>query len=89
MQLFTRRLWQDTRTTVLMVTHDVEEAVFLSQRVVVLASDPGRVAADLPVNLPAERELSVRRLPEFLAMRAQVEDLVRTYHHRHQQKQPI
>ncbi|BCB89026.1 ABC transporter ATP-binding protein [Phytohabitans suffuscus] len=89
MQLLIRRVWQDTGTTVLMVTHDVEEAVFLGQRVVVLASDPGRVAADLPVNLPAERELSVKRLPDFLAMRAQVEDLVRTYHRRHQEKQPV
>jgi NitT/TauT family transport system ATP-binding protein len=87
MQLFIRRVWQDTGTTVLMVTHDVEEAVFLGRRVVVLASDPGRVAADLPVNLPAERELSAKRLPEFLAMRAEVEDLVRAYHRRHQEKQ--
>jgi NitT/TauT family transport system ATP-binding protein len=89
MQLFIRRVWQDTGTTVVMVTHDVEEAVFLGQRVVVLASDPGRVAADLPVNLPAERELSAKRLPEFLSIRAQVEDLVRTYHRRHQEKQAV
>ena len=47
MQVLIRRVWRDTGTTVLMVTHDVEEAVFLGQRVVVLASDPGRVAADL------------------------------------------
>jgi NitT/TauT family transport system ATP-binding protein len=52
MQLFIRRVWQDTGTTVLMVTHDVEEAVFLGQRVVVLACDPGRVAADLPLTCP-------------------------------------
>jgi NitT/TauT family transport system ATP-binding protein len=89
MQLFIRRVWQDTGTTVVMVTHDVEEAVFLGQRVVVLASDPGRVAADLPVNLPAERELSAKRLPEFLALRAEVEDLVRTYHRHHQEKQAV
>jgi NitT/TauT family transport system ATP-binding protein len=87
MQLLIRRVWQDTGTTVLMVTHDVEEAVFLGQRVVVLASDPGRMAADLPVNLPAERELSAKRLPEFLAIRAQVEDQVRAYHRRHQERQ--
>ena len=46
MQVLIRRVWRDTGTTVLMVTHDVEEAVFLGQRVVVLASDPGRVVAD-------------------------------------------
>jgi len=83
MQLFIRRVWRDTGTTVLMVTHDVEEAVFLGQRVVVLASDPGRVAADVPVDLPADRTLEVKRAPEFLALRAQLEDLVRTYHRQH------
>jgi NitT/TauT family transport system ATP-binding protein len=87
MQLFIRRVWRDTRTTVLMVTHDVEEAVFLAQRVVVLACDPGRVAADIEVTLPAgpdptaERELTVKRTPEFVALRSRIEDLVRAYHH--------
>jgi NitT/TauT family transport system ATP-binding protein len=81
MQLFIRRIWQDTGTTVVMVTHDVEEAVFLGQRVVVLACDPGRVAADLTVDLPADRDLSVKRLSEFLALRARVEDQVRAFHH--------
>jgi NitT/TauT family transport system ATP-binding protein len=81
MQLFIRRIWQDTGTTVVMVTHDVEEAVFLGQRVVVLACDPGRVAADLTVDLPADRDLTVKRLPEFLALRARVEDQVRAFHH--------
>ena len=80
MQLFIRRVWRDTGTTIVMVTHDVEEAVFLGQRVVVLACNPGRVAADLTVPLPDDRPLTVKRVPEFLAMRAQVEDQVRAYH---------
>jgi NitT/TauT family transport system ATP-binding protein len=80
MQLFLRRVWRDTGTTIVMVTHDVEEAVFLGQRVVVLACNPGRIAADLTVPLPDDRPLTVKRLPEFLAMRAQVEDQVRAYH---------
>ncbi|WP_327006112.1 ABC transporter ATP-binding protein [Dactylosporangium sp. NBC_01737] len=83
MQVFLRGVWQDTGTTVLMVTHDVEEAVFLGRRVVVLASDPGRVAADVTVDLPDDRDLGVKRTPEFLALRARVEDLVRTYHRSH------
>ena len=81
MQVFIRKVWQDTGTTVLMVTHDVEEAVFLGERVVVLATEPGRVATDLLVDLPADRALTVKRLPEFLALRAQVEDQVRAFHH--------
>jgi NitT/TauT family transport system ATP-binding protein len=80
MQLLIRQVWRDTGTTVLMVTHDVEEAVFLGQRVVVLASHPGRVAADLNVPLGDDRDLSVKREESFLTLRAKVEDLVRAYH---------
>ncbi|MEV6906977.1 ABC transporter ATP-binding protein [Amycolatopsis sp. NPDC051071] len=83
MQVLIRRIWADTGTTVLMVTHDVEEAVFLGRRVVVLASDPGRVAADIVVGLPGERDLAVKRSPEFLALRASIEDLVREQHRGH------
>jgi NitT/TauT family transport system ATP-binding protein len=83
MQVLLRRIWQDTATTVLMVTHDVEEAVFLGQRVVVFACDPGRVVADLPVALPVDRGLAAKRTPEFLKLRASIEDLVRAHHHRH------
>ena len=83
MQLLIRRIWRDTRTTVLMVTHDVEEAVFLGQRVVVLASDPGRIAADIDVDLTDDPDLTVKRAPEFIALRGRIEDLVRTYHRGH------
>jgi NitT/TauT family transport system ATP-binding protein len=81
MQVLIRQIWQDTGTTVLMVTHDVEEAVFLGQRVVVLACDPGRVAAELDVPLPAERDLGIKRTPEFLELRAALEDQVRAQHY--------
>ena len=83
MQVMVRQVWADTGTTVLMVTHDVEEAVFLGGRVVVLASDPGRIAADVEVTLPAERGLAVKREPGFLALRARIEDLVREQHRGH------
>lgn len=77
MQLLIRQIWRDTGTTVLMVTHDVEEAVFLGTRVVVLASDPGRVAAEIPIPLAEDRGLAAKRTPAFLELRASIEDMIR------------
>jgi NitT/TauT family transport system ATP-binding protein len=79
LQVLIRQIWRETGKTVVMVTHDIEEAVFLGQRVVVLASDPGRIAADVPVQLRDDRDLEVKRRPEFLALKSSIEDLVRTY----------
>jgi NitT/TauT family transport system ATP-binding protein len=83
MQVLLRQVWRDTGATVLMVTHDVEEAVFLGQRVVVLACDPGRIVAEIPVELPDDRDLAIKRAPAFLALRASIEDLVRAQHRGH------
>jgi NitT/TauT family transport system ATP-binding protein len=60
-----------------MVTHDVEEAVFLAQRVLVLGCNPGGSSRILPVDLPDERTLCSERGAGFLAQRAEIEDLVR------------
>lgn len=84
MQLFIRQVWQDVGTTIVMVTHDVEEAVFLGRRVLVLSSDPGRISQDITVDLPEPRALEVKRSPEFLELRAKVEDQVRAEHRAHQ-----
>jgi NitT/TauT family transport system ATP-binding protein len=52
------RIWRETQTTVLFVTHSISEAIFLSNRVVVMTPRPGRIAEILDVNLPAERDFS-------------------------------
>ncbi len=68
-----RRIWKETGATILFVTHSVFEAVFLSDHVLVLAANPGRVTALEAVDLPADRDLSVRetrpswRLPHACA----------------------
>ena len=55
MQEFMLELWRQTNTTIFMITHDVEEAVFLSQRIYVLSSRPGTVKQELKIELPSER----------------------------------
>ena len=64
--------------TILLVTHDIDESVYVGDRVVVLSSGPARVRADLPVGLPTARDqITTRELPEFVHLRAEVGRLVR------------
>jgi NitT/TauT family transport system ATP-binding protein len=68
-----RAVWQRFGVTLLFVTHDIDEAVYLGQRVIVLSSAPTRVADDLAVDLPDERDqLSTRGDPRFTELRARV-----------------
>jgi NitT/TauT family transport system ATP-binding protein len=66
------RLWETRRTTVVFVTHSVFESVYLSTRIVVMTTRPGRIAADLPVELPQPRERALRTSPEYAALCATV-----------------
>jgi NitT/TauT family transport system ATP-binding protein len=66
-----------TGTTFVFITHDIEEAVYLGDRVVVLAGPPGRIDRVVPVALPRPREqIATRQMPEFLRCRAQIHDAV-------------
>ena len=76
MRDFLLGVWRDIGTTILMVTHDVEEAVYLAGRVYVLTSHPGRVAAEVPVPLPADRGPAITRDPLFLDLRDHVQDIL-------------
>jgi len=72
-----RRLWHGVGFTALAVTHNVFEAVFLAQRVVVLSPRPGRIVADIPVDLPGERSLDLLTEPPFLKIVAEVSRALR------------
>ena len=67
MQTELLRIWEKGRKTVLFVTHQIDEAVFLSDRVLVFARRPGRVQETVQVDLPRPRALSLKRQPEFVA----------------------
>ena len=59
-------IWQQAHKTVLFITHQIDEAVFLSDRVIVMSARPGRVLADIVVQIPRPRALAVKRSPAFL-----------------------
>jgi NitT/TauT family transport system ATP-binding protein len=61
------RIWQTARRTVLFVTHSIAEAIFLSDRVVVMSPSPGRVQEVVPIDLPRPRPLSIQGTPQFAA----------------------
>ncbi len=59
------RIWKKTNKTIVFVTHNIPESVFLSDRVVVLSPHPGRLSAIVDIDLPRPRENSIRETPEF------------------------
>jgi NitT/TauT family transport system ATP-binding protein len=60
------RIWEEGRKTVLFVTHQIDEAVFLSDRVLVFARRPGRLRENVTIELPRPRALAIKRTPEFV-----------------------
>lgn len=64
-----QRIWETEGTTMILVTHDVEEAVYLSHRVVVMSANPGRVVEDLTIDLPFPRD---RAEGEFVALKRRI-----------------
>ncbi len=65
MQAELLRVWRANRKTVMFVTHQIDEAVYLADRVVVMTSRPGQIKAIIDVDIPRPRELSVKRTPRF------------------------
>ena len=70
-------IWERDRKTVLFVTHDIEEAVFMASRVVVMTARPGRIKADVPVDLPHPRRYTVKTTPAFNALKARLIEEIR------------
>ncbi len=64
------------KMTILFVTHDVEEAVYLSTRILVFSARPGRIIADLPVPFGPERDFTIKTTPEFMQLKRQLLDLL-------------
>jgi NitT/TauT family transport system ATP-binding protein len=73
LQELLRSLWRELKLTVVFVTHDVDEGVYLSTRVVALTRAPGTIAIDVPIDLPGPRDqIATRALPAYLDYRARL-----------------
>jgi sulfonate transport system ATP-binding protein len=68
------RIWRELKSTVLFVTHNIEEAVYVAERILVLSNKPTTVKAEVNVDLPRPRDF---RDPEFVKIRKQVTDLIK------------
>jgi NitT/TauT family transport system ATP-binding protein len=72
MQVELLRIWQEARKTVLFVTHQIEEAVYLSDRVMVMTKRPGRAKSMFAVDLPRPRDYEMRVTPEFNDLKLEI-----------------
>ncbi|QUS38105.1 ABC transporter ATP-binding protein [Tardiphaga alba] len=70
-------IWERERKTVIFVTHDIEEAIFLASRTVVMSARPGRIKADIPVDLPHPRHYTIKTSPAFSALKARLTEEIR------------
>ena len=74
------RIWRETDTTIVFVTHSIPEAVFLSSRVVVMSPRPGRITSVIDIDLPYPRVFETREQPRYFQLVTQVRELLRDAH---------
>ncbi|MGD9946648.1 MAG: ABC transporter ATP-binding protein [Burkholderiaceae bacterium] len=72
MQTFLLKLWQESKKTVIFVTHDIDEAIYLADRVLVMSAGPGTIRASIPVELPRPRPSDAHLSDEFIASKRRI-----------------
>jgi NitT/TauT family transport system ATP-binding protein len=77
MQEILTNMWQQLQLSVLFITHDIEEAIFLSEKVYVMTARPGRIKAEIPIPLPRPRTPEMMSTPTFHALVRQLKALIR------------
>ncbi|MCW0234783.1 MAG: ABC transporter ATP-binding protein [Ferrovibrio sp.] len=70
-------IWEQHKKTVLFVTHDIDEAIFMANRVLVMTARPGKVKCDIGIDLPHPRHYTVKTTPEFAAYKARLTEEIR------------
>jgi NitT/TauT family transport system ATP-binding protein len=70
-------IWEADRKTVLFVTHDIDEAIFMANRVAVMSARPGRIKAEVRIDLPHPRHYKMKTAPEFSGYKAELTEQIR------------
>lgn len=70
-------IWESAQKTVLFVTHDIDEAIFMANRVVVFSARPGRIKTELAVPFPHPRHYTIKTSPQFMTLKAQLTEEIR------------
>jgi ABC-type nitrate/sulfonate/bicarbonate transport system ATPase subunit len=70
-------IWEAERKTVLFVTHDIDEAIFMANRVAVFSARPGRIKSEIAVDLPHPRHYTIKTSPEFMDLKARLTEEIR------------
>ena len=71
-------IWEAERKTVMFVTHDIDEAIFMANRVAVFSARPGRIKTELAVDLPHPRHYRIKTSPAFMELKARLTEEIRT-----------
>jgi NitT/TauT family transport system ATP-binding protein len=75
-----RDVWLEQPKTIFFITHDLEEAIFLGDRVILMSPRPGRIACEYRPDLPARREMSIKTSPEFVNLAKELRDALQAFH---------
>lgn len=78
MQELLLKVWQEHKTTVLFITHDVDEAVFMSDRVLIMTARPGKIKEEININLDRPRAYEMLTSPQFMDFKRQILDAIRS-----------
>ncbi|TIM59706.1 MAG: ABC transporter ATP-binding protein, partial [Mesorhizobium sp.] len=77
MQKLLLRIWDHSKKTVLFVTHDIDEAILLADRVLVMSGRPGQIKKEIRVGLPRPRSMDLVMEPNFIAMKREILELLK------------
>jgi len=78
MQELLLSIWESSRKTVLFVTHDIDEAIFMANKVAIFSARPGRIKTEVAVDFPHPRDYTLKTSPEFMALKARITEEIRT-----------